>query len=286
MSIAVEPWGPIIALQKVKRIRSGVRFVALFVATSVALMTLACLPQQRRSITAQEPGDSGEALPKRAERFWTAKTAEDWATVFVFEPPDRRAETKEADFVAWCREHEPFRIHSFQLGRVVTEGQVGWVEVDYSTSLSRFPDLAPREAGRWQKWLLVDGQWYPISPRQLSLYPESPALRDGAQEQRLAVRFEEAWRARRDRDWHQLYKLTDPRDWAEVPEDDFVEVESLFEYLSYELGWVQVLGEDGKVRVAYRHKVSDPSLTKLPARSIWLVEKWIKYDNEWYRDLK
>ncbi len=188
--------------------------------------------------------------------------------------------------MAWCREHEPFRIHAFHLDQVLTEGQLGWVELAYRTSLSRFPDLAPRDVDRWQKWLLVDGQWYPIGPRHLSDYPESPAQRDGAQEQRLAARFEESWKARRDRDWHRLYELTDPRDWPDVPEDEFTEVESLFDYLSYKLGWVQVFEETGKVRVSYHHKVNDPSLTKLPARSIWIVEKWTKYDGEWYRDLK
>lgn len=286
MSVAVEPWGQIIALQRFGRIRSRTRLAALFLATSVALITLACLPQQRRSIVAQRPGHGGETLRERAERFWTAKVAEDWATVFIFEPQDKRREMKEADFVTWCREHEPFRIHSFGIGQVLIEEQLGWVELDYRTSLSRFPDLAPRDTSRWQKWLLVDGRWCPIDPRKLSYYPESPALRDRVQEQRLAARFEESWKARHDGDWHRLYELTDPGDRPDVPEDEFVEVASLFEYFSYELGWVQVLGDDGKVRVSYHHKVSDPSLTKLPARSIWIVEKWIKYDDDWYRDLK
>jgi hypothetical protein len=244
-----------------------------------------CLPQ-RAAFTGPEARSSG-ALRERAERLWTAKAEEDWATVFTFGPPGEYATREQAEFVAWSREKEPFRVQSYQIGRVLTDGkELGWVELDYSAAVRKYPDLPPRDAHRWQKWFFVTGEWYPIPLRELSLYPESPVLRNAVEEARLLERFKEAWTAKHDGNWHQLYELTDPRDREDVSEDQFAEVEGAFEYLSYDLHWVQVISDRGNVRVSYRHDIADPSLAKLPPRTLSIAEDWVKYEGEWYRDLK
>ncbi len=265
--------------------RPIIQHVVFLVAVPIALTTMSCLPQQR-SITTEMQVRHDEPLRERADRLWNATVAEDWSTVFLFQDPIKRRGMKEAAFVSWCQDEEPFSIHSFRLRDVVTDDELGWVELDYSASLPRFPAVPPRDAHRWQKWRRVEGGWFPVSPQEVGSFPESPALRDAVAEQRLRVRFEESWTARREKDWHRLYELTDPRDRPDVTETDFTEVESLFEYLSHNLHWVEVIDGVGKVRVSYFHKLTDPSLMKMPARRMWIIEKWTVYENEWYRDLK
>jgi hypothetical protein len=106
------------------------------------------------------------------------------------------------------------------------------------------------------------------------------------QEELLRSRFQETWKARKAADWHTLYGLTDPEDRATVTESMFAESEALFEYLSHRVQWVQVIGGQGKIYVTYHHKLTDPSLEKLPTAEVTIHERWIRRGNEWYRDLK
>lgn len=211
---------------------------------------------------------------------------EDWATVFGFLDPSKARRMVRAEFVRWSAREEPFQIISFHIGTVEADGDVGWTEVHYRTLLRRFPDIAARDATQWQKWRVVQGQWYPVPQRELEAYPAPPAKRDADEETRLRTRFEESWDARRRRDWRRLYELCDPRDRSAVSRESFAESESLFEYRSHRVDWVEVISGRGRVRVLYDHKIMDASLTKLPARSMYVVERWVKVDNEWYRDLK
>lgn len=230
--------------------------------------------------------DQAMALRGRADRLWSAKTAEDWATAYLFlEPPERQKASQE-EFVNWCVNEEPFRVLSYDVQDVRVAGDVGWVNVHYRASLNKFPDAPARDAQTWEKWRRIDEMWYPVPVDELSVYPESPAKRDAAEESRLRGRFLESWAARQARAWPRLYKLTDPADRADVPEEEYAEVEGLFEYIAHEIHWVEVLGRRGRIRVSYEHRVTDPSLSKLPVMSASVIETWIRRDNEWYRDLK
>ena len=80
--------------------------------------------------------------------------------------------------------------------------------------------------------------------------------------------------------------MADPLDRAEVQEEEFAQAHELVEFLSMEIQWVQVVCGEGIVRVAYRHKTTDPNLTKLPERMTYLSEEWVNRDGEWYLDLK
>ena len=139
-----------------RRMRFAVRGVVV-----IALAGTSCLSEQRLDETAEGVG-TAEVLRQRAERLWWARTTEDWHTVFQFQDPPARDEMVEDEFVAWSREEEPFVIHSYSLGEVRIDGRVGWVEVDYQTSMRKLPDIPARDAHRWEKWRLISGQWHPI----------------------------------------------------------------------------------------------------------------------------
>ena len=79
--------------------------------------------------------------------------------------------------------------------------------------------------------------------------------------------------------------MSDPRDRDKVTEEQFTSAESRFDYLEHELHWIEVIGNFGRSRVAYSHKLSDPNLSKLPPRDGILTEDWVLYDGVWFRDL-
>jgi len=226
-------------------------------------------------------------LHQRALRFWTAKAAEDWNTVFDYQyEPDMRARLVKEEFADWSSKNDPLKVQNFSLGRLSIDGDLGWVEVEYRSTVRRYPDFEPREARLWQKWRHSKDGWFPIPQEDLDSYPESPVLRDAVLEQGLRERFDQTFQARLVRDWKRLYDMTDPRDRETVTFDMYVEAEELFEYLSCQVEWVEVIKEFGRVRVNYRHKVTDKSLEKLGAKDGILTERWVLIDNQWYRDLK
>ena len=102
----------------------------------------------------------------------------------------------------------------------------------------------------------------------------------------LAARFGQAWQARRARDWDGLYALTDPRDREQVPQEQLSAYKwDATQYLSSEVEWVEAVGDRGRVRVRYTVKPNDPNMTKAPAGPSERIEKWVKYEDEWYLDL-
>ena len=228
---------------------------------------------------------SADALRQLAEQLWHARLEQDWAAIFPFQDPKSVEDVTEADFVAWCEAEEPFHILEYRLGDVLISDGMGWVEVHSRTAMRRFPDIPPRDTYRWEKWRLLEDRWYPVPPRQLEEYPASPAQRDAAEEQRLLARFEESWEARQTGDWDRLFQLSDPRTRSDIPRDEFAEAQGLIDYLSRKVRWVEVIGERGNIRVEVLHKLTDPSLTKLSPKLAVVTERWVKVENEWYRDL-
>jgi hypothetical protein len=235
-------------------------------------------PQPRKTITV--------ALETRANQFWKAKITENWDAVFDFYEPEKQEMFDRDEFKKWSAENEMFQIREFELGRVQTDGEIGWAEVNYNTSLRRYPNLEPRSAYQWQKWRKIGNAWYPIAQEELDQYPSAPALRDSAAEDKLRERLELTWSARLDRDWTALYYLTDPSDYDIVDPAEYAQIEDLFEYLDRQVHWVEVIGDHGRAYVTYHHRLTDESLERLPPRDAIVMEKWVKRDNEWYFDLK
>jgi len=230
-------------------------------------------------------GDDLKLIQQRAEKFWDAKTKEDWDTVFLFEDPNTSREWKKEDFAAWSEKNDPFKILKYEFGQIQSDGEMGWVEVKYNSLVRRFQNVPPRDATLWQKWRKVNGEWYPVPLRELVAYPEPPARRDLGEESRLRERFMLSWKLRQAKDWKGLFELVDPSDRPRMPEEAWLDMHSLLEYLSYDVKWVEAIGQLGRVHVVYKRKVTDPSLSKLPVETAVETEEWIMVNNEWYRDL-
>ena len=224
-------------------------------------------------------------LRARAMALWNAKVAEDWEKVFEFEDPTSRTGWVKSDFVNWSKENEPFKIRSFKISDVQAAGDMGWVEVEYNTLIRRFPTLPPRDAQLWQKWRRVNGSWHPVPLRELVSYPEPPVRRNAVEEANLRARFMDSWRFRKAGDHHNLYQLIDPSDQPRMPEEAYVDMQSLLEYRTCDVNWVEVVGELGRVHATYTRKVTDPSLSKLPIETVSEIEEWVKVNGAWYRDL-
>ena len=216
----------------------------------LALILPSCLLPQEQPCSEQPFQDPAAILQARAQQLWTAKMHEDWNTAFLFEDPRMREAVDPAEFVAWCEANEPFRVHSFDIGQALLDGEMAWVEIKCRTSVRKFPQAPPQDIDRWEKWRQVDGQWYPVPRTALDAYPVSPVLRDLEEEIRLQARFQESWQARRARDWGRLFAMADPLDRAEVQEEEFAQAHELVEFLSMEIQWVQVVCGEGIVRVA------------------------------------
>jgi hypothetical protein len=226
-----------------------------------------------------------DALRQRAERLWQARQDRDWAAIFLFQDPQAVEGVTEEEYITWAEENEPFLIEDSRLGDVITEEEMGWVEVFARTSMRRFPAVPPRDVHRWEKWRVLEDGWFPVPPRELEHYPAAPAERDAAEEQRLLARFEASWEARRQGDWDRLFELSDPTIRDDIPREEYAQAQQMIEYLSCNVRWVEARGEHGSVRVEILHKLNDPSMTKLPPRTIAVTERWLKVDGEWYRDL-
>jgi len=265
-----------------------VRFppVLIGLAASTILLGTGCATTRPSGVTAAPASRSQQTLESRAAVYWKAKAAEDWPAVYPFlDPADTQGAPVE-QFVQWSSENEPFRIRSYEFQDFETDGPIGWAHLRYETTLRKFPDLPPQQSVQCQKWRLRDGAWYPVPIRELPNYPEPPSRRDRAAEQQLRKRFLASWPLRKERNWSTLYNgFTDPQDRGQVSEAEFAESEGLFEYIEQEVVWVEVIGNRGRIHVRYRHKLDDPSLTKLPPADAFLTESWVRVDNEWYRDL-
>jgi len=206
--------------------------------------------------------------------------------MYSFLEPWQKASGTPTDYEAWAKDNEPFNVLSFRVVRVDHEGPYGWVRVNYDSTLRMYPDSPPRQTEVDQKWTAESGDWYPVAAQNVEGYPIAPALRDHAEEARLRKRFDEAWQARHAKNWEALYQFVDPGDRNDVSLAEYSESEGLFDYLACDVKWAEVVADQGKVRVNYRHKVTDPNLTKLPPRDAEITEYWVKVNNEWYRDLK
>jgi hypothetical protein len=236
--------------------------------------------------TASRHKAPSSSLKERAENYWKAAVDKDWKTRYSYLDRWQRASGTPEDYETWAKENEPFNVLSYEIVKSAEEGPYGWVRVNYESTVRAFPDAQPVRTEVDQKWQAEGGEWLPVSGSRTEWYPVAPWLRDKAAEKALRERYEQGWKFRKVADWHGLYQLVDPADRDKVSESEYAESEGLFDYLDYDVKWVEVVADQGKVRVNYRHKVNDPNLTKLPEREAELTESWVKVNNEWYRDLK
>lgn len=246
-----------------------------------------CLSPAKNTGVAHEAHRAGQmSLRDRAERLWSARQAEDWRAVYEFEDPQLRASSNAEEFEVWSKENEPFRVVSFEIRDVEESGELGWVNLSTQVGVRRFPSAPVRDVQRWETWRRLEGGWLPIARGSEEQYPIAPSRRDAEAEKALRTRYEESWRARRDADWKALYALVDPNDRGTVDEVSFAESMDRLRFLETTVQWVQVVGNEGVIRVDYRHRFNDPNLTKMVPRNLALNEEWVRVEGTWFLDLK
>jgi hypothetical protein len=250
----------------------------------VASAVFGCAATQGSDTSRADDAPAVTPLDERAAELWSARKAEDWSVVFRYQDLTKMPDATEADFAAWAAKEEPFVVHAFEIGQVVTDGRYGWVELSTSVSMRQFQGVPPRETRRWEKWHLRDGAWYPIRPQDLAEAPAPPPLRDLDEEARLLARFRGACAAREAGDWAGLAEYSDPSQKSKLEAAEAAGMESQIDYLSHDVHWVEVIGDHGTVRVSLEFRLRDPSLSKMPARTEVLNDRWVRRDNEWYLD--
>jgi hypothetical protein len=223
-------------------------------------------------------------LRERATALWTALASEDWKTRYALEEPRVQKEVPEEEYIRWCVEKEPFTYVSFHFFGVETEGDMGWVDVERALSVRKV-GTAPTSMRVWQKWRRVDGAWYPVPTKEVDYYPSAPSLRDLEAEQALARRFQEAWEQRKSGNCTDLYAFLDPRDLAGRSVEDFCKLVSEKQYLDYTVNWIEVIGNKGRIVGAYKSKINDPNLAKMPAALDPMNEHWVLHEDRWYIDV-
>lgn len=246
-----------------------------------------CQTGERRVVDAPAPPvPDVDQLRATAARLWDARVAEDWVTAFEYLPAEQRSSADAQEYAAWAAANEPLVVEAYELGLVETDGPLGWVEVRYTAGVRKFPDVPARDAARWENWYAVDGRWLLVPPTRQKDFPAPPAQRDLAAEKVLRARVEEWVQTRIYEDGARLWTFIDPEDRARYDEDEFLKREiERKRTLAGELQWVEVVGDRGRVQVAYQSKPIDPSMTKIAPQWSREFEPWVRVDGEWYFDL-
>lgn len=252
--------------------------IALLLSTGCASRRVAAMKQNL------EPEAEREFLRTRVTQLWQAKVVEDWDSAFDFYEPEKRTAYRATGIAEYGT--EPVRILSFNVENVVTENDLGWVLVAYQVTLLRYDYPVPVAMQSSEKWRRVDGNWYFVPGRESIMYPESPELRNRSEEAVLRKRFEESWSARRRSKWDRLYKMIDPRDHEQVILDDYAHTEDEFRYLQCRVGWVEVIGDSGRVLVTYNRQSTDKNFSELPPSDATTIEQWVRIKGVWYLDVK
>jgi hypothetical protein len=232
--------------------------------------------------------DAKQSLTERAHTFWNARIKGDWDTVYGFLSADETERLTKEEFVRYRKEKGPFRFLSAKIEDVAVADDLGWVKVNYTIQSAVFPDVPAREVQAWHIWQKRNSQWYPILKKaqreQLPQLP--PQVRPAAEEASLAQRANELWSAKEKQDWALIYPYLEPAFREKVSEEELKKSKALYSYLSHSLEWVEVIGNHGRVKVAYSHTLNDPTLTKQEPQQDVMIEQWIKVDGQWYRHMQ
>jgi mRNA-degrading endonuclease YafQ of YafQ-DinJ toxin-antitoxin module len=228
-----------------------------------------------------------QALEARARQFWEAEVKQDWGTVYDLSIPEERANATREQYVAFRREKGPFQYLTAQIGEVAVAGDIGWVQVAYDVRPLNYPEVKPHHIQIWDLWHKRD-TWYPVPKPQRDQFPKLPPhLRPADEEAALSKRAHDYWQAKETQDWQLIYQYLTPDHRAQVSLEQFLKKKALFSYFSHRLEWTEVITDNrGRVKVVYRRKLNDPSVSKLDPQEDRVIENWIKIDNQWYRDLE
>jgi len=231
--------------------------------------------------------DATRSLGQAAGALWAARVSEDWETVYDLLPDAKRAKSSRDEFVSFRREKGPFQFLSAEVEEVYVSGDIGWVAVKFSARPRAYPQLPPTRVETWDTWQIRDGRWQALSQGERDQLPRlPPARRSAAEERRLASRANAFWQAKRRQDWASIHEYLEPDYQAKVPLEEFLERKAMFAYLDHRLEWTEVIGNEGRVKIAYTHKLNDPSVSKMEPKESANIEAWIKVGGQWHRRME
>lgn len=235
----------------------------------------------------QAAQDDSKALKERAKAFWEARVKGDWATVYDYlSEAELGGHTKE-QYIAFSKEKGPFTYHSYTLGEVDVDGDLGWVKTVCDFSPTQFPGVRPTHLDRWEIWEKADGKWYPLPRQQYEDYPKlPPRLRPLDAEKAVTARANGFWQAREKNDYASIYQYCSPAFRESMPVEEFLSKKAQYLYVSHQILWTEVQGDRANVRVTVGYRPNDPHLTKMAPVQETIVQPWVKIDNQWFLDIE
>jgi hypothetical protein len=225
-----------------------------------------------------------QGLLEQARVLWDARVSDDWAQVYRLLPPEEQAGTGESEFVELRTQRGPFEYTKAHVERVAVAGDTGWVRVNYRARPKEYAALPAQDVTTWRVWRRLDGTWHPVPQEKVQDFPQLPPQERPAEEEaRLAQRTHGFWRAKEGQHWNTLSQYMEPDVRQKLIKQGSVDREALYKYLSHHLEWVEVIGDQGRVKVQFRFILNDPTLRKLQPQQKTIIEQWVKVDDQWYR---
>lgn len=219
--------------------------------------------------------------------YWDSQIARDWSRLYDFSSASLKSEITREQFISVNAEKHPLQYISFELGLIEISGDLAWVDVTYSARPSRFSKAVPKTARISEVWKKESGEWHHLQREQAE--EEAPILppsqRRESDENVLRERADRFWDAREHGQWEIVYQLCDPKLREQIPLEEFLKKKSLRSYLSHSVEWVEADGDTGKTKIQYKYRMLDPALSKLDPEEESLIEKWIRLDGVWYREV-
>lgn len=262
-----------------------------FVLGALLLCGSACEhtpPPESRPTTetrvARQSLSSIDQLRNAATTLWSARIRSDHATLYAYQPASYRAQVDQASFMRDAAAGL-FQFVDFKVGEIECRDDVGWVEIESRTAIDKYPDIPARAIHRRETWIREAGCWRPCTPEEAQALPQAPSLRAADAEPALRERFLAFGEARVRTDYAFMYSCIDPADREQLPFDTFAESEQTLRILAADPKWVEVIGDVGRVRAQYLVASADPSLSKLPPKTVQVTEHWRKEGSTWFRDV-
>ncbi len=223
-----------------------------------------------------------QLLEVQIKRFWAAEVEQDYGAVYDMLSIDEQNTMKREDYVTLRKEVGPARYVTAEVGEIEFAGDLAWVHVKVDWMLPRYAYAGSRPVAMWHLWRNIGG-WHPIPLDERDKWPIlPPRLRPAAEEAVLKQRVTGLWQAKAAQDWSSVYTYLPPWFRERTSLEKFLGSKARFLYLSPEVQWVEVNGNDARALIAVGYKLNDPATTKMPSHMDKPIESWIKVDGVWY----
>ncbi len=242
------------------------------------------MPPESNGKSAAQPATAAR-LGERAAEYWKASSNEDCAGVYRLTDPRVLGGRPESEFCDWYLKNEPFQIHAYTIKRFDVQERMGWVELDYTSTIRQAPNVPPRNATMIHKWHYFQGDWYPVPREELNRYPEAIWRRDANEEAALYPSVQDYWEARLAGDYDKMYAAVTPSARNAVALEQFMRSMSQAITCSYRIEWIEVVNGVGRAMVYCETKLNDPHQRKTPCNPMPpQIDRWVRIDGAWFLD--